>query len=129
MSQDRAKHHILPLSKFGLMQITRQRVRPEMHIETQETCPTCKGSGKIEPSILYEDTLLARLEQWMRDKKEKKVLLHVHPYVAAFLTSGFPSIRLKWSFRFKAWISVRPIQGFSYLEYRFGPLRKNKGTR
>lgn len=129
MSHDRAKHHILPLSKFGLMQITRQRVRPEMHIETQETCPTCKGSGKIEPSILFEDTLLARLEQWMRDKNEKKVLLHVHPYVATYLTSGFPSIRLKWSYRFKTWISVRPIQGFSYLEYRFGALKNQKKGR
>lgn len=124
MSHDRAKHHILPLSKFGLMQITRQRVRPEMHIETQESCPTCKGTGKIEPSILFEDTLLTRLEQWMRDKNEKKVLLHVHPYVAAYLTKGFPSIRLKWSMRFKAWIDVRPIQDFSYLEYRFGELKK-----
>lgn len=129
MSQDRAKHHILPLSKFGLMQITRQRVRPEMHIETQESCPTCKGTGKIEPSILFEEILLTRLEQWMRDKNPKKVLLHVHPYMAAYLKSGFPSLRIKWSMRFGAWISIRPIQGFSYLEYWFGPLRKNRVAR
>ena len=57
MSKDRAKHNILPLSKFGLMQITRQRVRPEMEIATSEVCPTCFGKGKIKSSFLFTDTL------------------------------------------------------------------------
>ena len=52
MEQDRAQHTVLPLSRFGLMQITRQRARPEVKIDTTEVCPTCQGSGKINASVL-----------------------------------------------------------------------------
>lgn len=98
MAKDRTKHHILPLSKFGIMQITRQRVRPEMHIETLETCPSCLGTGKVEPTILFTDTLFNSLKITVENYKLKYISLKVHPFVHAYLTKGFfTSLQSKWS--------------------------------
>ena len=80
MNSDRTKHNILPLSKFGLMQITRQRVRPELAIETNETCPTCFGTGKIAPAILLEEKLEDSIRKAVEGQKKRKLTLKVHPY-------------------------------------------------
>ncbi|MCX6307894.1 MAG: ribonuclease E/G, partial [Bacteroidia bacterium] len=88
MANDRAKHNILPLSKFGLMQITRQRVRPQTFIETNETCPTCFGKGEIQPSLLFTDKLEGKISILTEKLKVKKYTLRVHPYVAAFIQKG-----------------------------------------
>ena len=118
MELDRAKHHILSLSKFGLMQITRQRVRPEMHISITEKCPTCGGSGEIAPSILFIDDLENNLN-FVIPKTKSTIYLHVHPYIAAFITKGFFSKRIKWIFKYKRKIVIKPVHSFSYLEYKF----------
>ena len=95
MANDRAKHNILPLSKFGLMQITRQRVRPAMDVDTSEACPTCFGTGTIKPSILFTDSLEGKIDCLVNKHNVKKFALHVHPYVAAFIKSGrFPGFSL-----------------------------------
>ena len=88
MQKDRARHNILPLSKFGLMQITRQRVRPAMDVNTTEICPTCFGKGTIKSSILFTDTLESKIDYLVNKLKVKKFSLHVHPYVAAFINQG-----------------------------------------
>lgn len=119
MSEDRAKHNILPLSKFGLMQITRQRVRPEMEISTSEACPTCFGKGEIRPSILFADTLRSKISYLVNDLKVKKFTLHVHPYVAAFINQGFISLKMKWRWRYGRGVKILPNQGLTYLEYHF----------
>lgn len=89
MAQDRARHNILPLSKFGLMQITRQRVRPALDINTSEDCPTCYGKGTIRPSILFTDRLEDKISYLVHKLKVKKFSLHVHPFIAAFINKGF----------------------------------------
>jgi ribonuclease G len=119
MSHDRAKHNILPLSKFGLMQITRQRVRPEMEISTTETCPACFGKGEIRPSILFTDTLRMKISYLVKDLKVKKFTLHVHPYVAAFINKGFPSLKWQWKWRYGMGIKLIPNQNLAFLEYHF----------
>lgn len=119
MSTDRAKHNILPLTKFGLMQITRQRVRPEMEISTTEICPSCFGKGEIRPSILFTDTLRMKISNIVNDLKIKRFTLHVHPYVMAYITKGFPSLRLKWRWRYGRGIKIIPNQNLSMLEYKF----------
>jgi len=126
MSKDRTKHNILPLSKFGLMQITRQRVRPEMHIETLEKCPTCKGSGEIKPAILLDEEIENRLAFIVNDKDVKKLILKTHPFVAAYLTKGIFSKRYKWSKRYKCSLRVVPISSFSFLEYHFLDQNENR---
>lgn len=119
MANDRAKHNILPLSKFGLMQITRQRVRPEMEVDTTEVCPTCFGQGVMKPSILFTDTLRSKISYLVNTLKVKKFTLHVHPYVAAYINQGLISLKMKWKWRYGFGLTVIPNQSLSFLEYRF----------
>ena len=117
MKEDRAKHKILPPSKFGLIQITRQRVRPEMNIKTREINPN-GSSGEIEAPIVMVQKLEGKLDKILKNGN-KKVTLHAHPFVAAFLTKGFPSIRSKWFLEHKKWVKIMPRDAYTYLEYRF----------
>lgn len=107
MEKDRAKHTVLPMSKFGLIQITRQRVRPEMNIVTTEMCPSCNGTGKIMPSILIVDEIENNIDYLIRKIKASSISLYVHPFIEAFLKSGWPSHRMKWFFKYKKWIPVK----------------------
>ncbi len=116
MSDDRAKHKILPPSKFGLIQITRQRVRPEMNIKTREKDPN--GDGEIEAPISVVNRIQAELIKLFK-KDYKKITLHTHPFIAAFLTKGFPSVRSKWFIEHKKWVKIMPRDAYTYLEYRF----------
>lgn len=126
MTNDRAKHNILPLSKFGLMQITRQRVRPEMEILTTETCPTCFGKGEIRPSILFTDTLRTKISILVNDLKMKKFTLHVHPYVAAYIKKGLISLNMQWHWRYGWGFKIIPDQSLAYLEYHFYDKERNE---
>ncbi len=119
MAVDRTKHNILPLSKFCLMQITRQRVRPEENIETAENCPTCKGTGKIVPTILFADELDNKVKYILKDLNKKKLLLKLHPYISAYLTKGTKSIRNKWFLKYFKWVKIEENSSFSFLEYHF----------
>ncbi|MGL4364537.1 MAG: Rne/Rng family ribonuclease [Bacteroidales bacterium] len=120
MERDRAKHNILPLSKFGLMQLTRQRVRPEMHISTLESCPACNGTGKIGPSILFEDQLEVRLAYLTQEEKHKRLVLWLHPFIAAYLSKGlFTSKLKKWQRKYNCKLTLQSSQDFSYLDYVF----------
>ncbi len=119
MANDRTKHNILPLSKFCLMQITRQRVRPEEKVETAEVCPTCNGTGKIVPSVLFADDIDGKVRYALRELNKKKLQLKVHPYVAAYLTKGFKSKRNQWFFKYLKWVDIECNSAYSFLEYHF----------
>ena len=119
MKKDRAQHTILPLSKFGLMQITRQRVRPEVKINTAEVCPSCNGSGKINPSILLTDDLERDLKFILQSRPKSKIILTVHPYIEAFLKKGIPSLQMKWYMKFYKWIKIRSNNDYSMTAYKF----------
>ncbi|MDO5570727.1 MAG: Rne/Rng family ribonuclease [Bacteroidales bacterium] len=119
MSLDRAKHNILPLSKFGLMQITRQRVRPAMDVETTEECPVCFGKKTIQPSILFPDRLEDKIDYMVNKLKMNDFTLHVHPFVAAFIKKGILSQYLKWKFKYGFKFKLIPDQSLAMVEYRF----------
>ncbi|MBQ8056101.1 MAG: Rne/Rng family ribonuclease [Paludibacteraceae bacterium] len=120
MKADRAKHNILPLTKFGLMQITRQRVRPEMHMTTTETCPTCNGTGKAQPSILFVDQLEKKIAHVVNDLKVTDFTLYIHPYVYAYINQGFfSSIKRKWKRHYGRKITILPMQDLPFLSYKF----------
>ena len=119
MSQDRAKHNILPLSKFGLMQITRQRVRPAMDVDTSEDCPVCYAKGKMAPSILLPDKLESKIDYLVNKLNVKKFSLQVHPFVAAYLNQGPVPIKLRWKFKYGFGIKIIPNQSFAVAQYRF----------
>jgi len=118
MEDDRAKHKILPPSKFGLVQITRQRVRPVMDIKTVEKNPTNGHSKEVEAPIVLVDKLTAEVDRLI-SKNIKGITLTAHPFIAAFLTKGFPSIRFKWFLEHKKWIKIQPRDAYTYLEYHF----------
>ncbi|HNR42173.1 MAG TPA: Rne/Rng family ribonuclease [Bacteroidales bacterium] len=119
MANDRTKHNILPLSKFGLMQITRQRVRPEMNIVTDEKCPSCQGTGKSRPSILFVDEIERALSFIVERIKTRKIILNVHPFVAAYLRCGFFPIYRKWNLKYKILIKIQAATSYHALEYHF----------
>ena len=119
MKNDRAKHNILPPSKFGVVEITRQRVRPETDINTSETCPTCNGTGEVQATILFAEEIETNLNYLMLDRKEKHVTLQVHPYLEAYFKIGLFSRQMKWFFKYKKWIPVRGVTSQHLLQYSF----------
>lgn len=119
MRSDRSKYTILPLSKFGLMQITRQRVRPEMNVATHETCPTCGGTGTITASIAVSEVIAQHVEHLVMKQNEKDLTILVHPFLFAYFTKGFPSIRMKWFFNFKTWIKLREDSSLGLTDFKF----------
>ncbi len=119
MKNDRAQHTVLPLSRFGLMQITRQRVRPEVKIDTNEICPTCKGSGKISASILITDDIERDLTYIIQNRPKSKLRLHVHPFVYSYLKQGFPSRQMRWFQSFGRWVKLYENNDFHINQYKF----------
>jgi ribonuclease G len=120
MRADRAKHAVLPISKFGLMQITRQRMKQEMNINTSEFCPTCNGTGKISATLLLEDDIEKKL-LYLVTHQHKNLTLFVHPILHSHLTKGwwFNSIRSKWNKKFKTKIKVEPNTNYHLTEFHF----------
>ncbi len=119
MKRDRAKHSILPPSKFGLVQITRQRVRPEMNVQILEKCPACDGTGQIRPTILLTDDIENNLGYLVREQNEKHLTLTVHPYLYAYLTRGWFNFRWKWWRKYNQWVRIQPQNALHFLDYRF----------
>ena len=119
MSSDRTKHKILPPSRFGLIQITRQRVRPVLKIKTKEQNPN--QNDEVEAPIVLIDKIKAELSKinMNRRLKAESVYLHLHPFVAAYILEGYPSVRLKWYFKYKKWINIVPRHSYKYLEFKF----------
>lgn len=126
MSDDRAKHNILPLSKFGLMQMTRQRVRPVTHIDIEETCPTCFGTGHTKPSILFTDQLESKIDFLVNKLKVNDFVLHLHPYVDAFISKGIISLKLQWKMKFGKGCKIMASQKLGFLQYKFYDKKGNE---
>ncbi len=119
MKKDRAQHTILQLSKFGLMQITRQRVKPEIKINTAETCPTCDGSGKVNATILITDDIERDLNFVAQSRPKSKITLYVHPFIHAYLTKGFFPFQIKWLKKHHKWIRIKAKTDYPLTKYRF----------
>ncbi len=126
MNNDRAKHNILPLSKFGLLQITRQRVRPEMMVVTDEKCPVCRGEGKTAPALLLTDDIERTLVSIIEKVKTRRFILKTHPFVAAYLKEGILSRISKLNRKHGVTIKVLPMESFHYLQYQFFDRQDNE---
>ena len=119
MKDDKAKHNIQQPSRFGVVELTRQRVRPETDIKTTETCPHCLGKGEIQASILVVDEIEHMLQSIMDQGTLKSIYLNVHPFVEAFLRKGVKSIQRKWFLKYKKWVTIRPITDLGILQFHF----------
>merc|ERR1711916_136921 len=117
MKNDRSKYTVLQLTKFGLLQITRQRVRPELNIVTKETCPTCLGSGNISASITVSDQLEKELDYILKKQNEKSITILLHPYLFAYFTQGFMSLRFKWFLKYNRWVKLTKDSSLGLNEY------------
>ena len=119
MRVDRAKHAVLPISKFGLMQITRQRMKPEMNINTTEVCPSCDGTGKISSTIILEDEIEKNLS-YLIMQKHKGLTIEVHPIIYAYLTKGWLLSKVsKWRRKYKQRIKVNANSTYHLTEFKF----------
>ncbi len=119
MASDRARHTVLPLSKFGLMQITRQRIRPVTNIDILEQCPVCYGTGKIKPAILFEENLDNMIDFLLQKQVETQITIEVHPILYAYLTKGLISKQVKWFMKYKKWIRLKQNNDVHLLHYKF----------
>ncbi|MCK6617373.1 MAG: Rne/Rng family ribonuclease [Cyclobacteriaceae bacterium] len=119
MEKDKAKSTILPLSKFGLMQITRERVRPQVNIATKEVCPTCNGTGKIGASILVSDQIEKTLDYLLVKQNQRQLVLALHPYLYAYFTKGIFSQRVKWFIKYKRWVHLEVDSSMGITEFKF----------
>jgi len=119
MRNDKAKHTILPVNKFGIVQITRHRVRETTIIETSELCPTCKGSGKIKSALLLQEDIENIIEYLIDKQLEKGFYLAVHPFVRTYLTKGFFSKQWRWFRRFHRWIPIVENPTYSVVQFMF----------
>tara|TARA_B100000902_G_scaffold137256_1_gene135487 strand:+ start:24432 stop:25961 length:1530 start_codon:yes stop_codon:yes gene_type:complete len=117
MKGDKAKHHILPPTKFGLVQITRQRVRPEMNIDTREDCPMCIGNGKIDSSLLLIDTIENKIKNLIDKSDNGKIRISTHPFIASHINKGIFSKGFRWSLKFKRIIQIVPDERLHLLQY------------
>ena len=126
MKGDRAQHTVLPLSKFGLMQITRQRVKPAVKIDTAEVCPACVGSGKVNPTILLTDNIERDLEYIMNSRPKVSIHLQAHPFIIAYIKQGLPSLQQKWYFKYMKWIKAKSNPDLNMLEYKFYDKNKDE---
>lgn len=118
MANDRARHNILPLSKFGLMQITRQRVRPALDIVTQETCPSCFGKGHVQASLLFTDKLEEKIEYLTDSLKINKFTMYLHPFVEAYVKKGLISLYTKWRRKYGRGVKVVADESLAFLQYK-----------
>mgnify|MGYP002777700248 CR=1 FL=1 len=119
MKADRSKFTILPLTKFGLMQITRQRVRPELNIVTRETCPTCGGTGTIQASILITDLIENNLDYILTKQNERNVQILMHPYLHSYYTKGLWSKQMQWYWKYKSWVTLIPDSSLGINDFKF----------
>jgi ribonuclease G len=125
MKPDKAKHHILPPSKFGLVQITRQRVRPEMEIKTSEIIPTADGKKEVRATILLIDDIENELESILALNKGK-VSIFCHPFIRAYFKQE--NYHWKWFMKYKRWIGITSSNSLPLVEYSFLDSKGNKIT-
>jgi ribonuclease G len=118
LKNDRTQSSLLPISRFGLMEITRQRVKPEIHLSITETCPVCKGSGQVKPSILVIDDIDHSLNYIGSEMNVKSITIKVHPFVNKYLKSGFPSLRLQWILKYKIFIRIQASEAMHIIDYQ-----------
>ncbi|MBO6096964.1 MAG: Rne/Rng family ribonuclease, partial [Bacteroidales bacterium] len=117
MEADRAKHNVLPLTKFGLMQITRQRIRPVTEINTSEQCPVCHGTGKIHSSVVIDEEIERKIAFYVIEKGVRSITLKTSPILGAYLKRGlFNSFVSRWRKRYKVKLELQEVTDFTVLQ-------------
>ncbi|MEM7173982.1 MAG: Rne/Rng family ribonuclease [Bacteroidota bacterium] len=116
---DNARIKILPLTEFGLLQVTRERTRPNPHLATKELCPTCRGTKKIQNALVISQQIEEQIHFLIKAKKSKHITLLLHPYLHSYFTKGIFSKQFKWFLRYHQWIKIMPEQSMPLVNYKF----------
>jgi len=120
MKEDKAKHNVLAPSRFGVVEITRERVKPVTKVTTTEKCPSCRGKGVVEAPVLYTDELESAVRFLSEEGTHKSIRLVVHPMVEAYLTKGFfNNTRKRWAKKYKLKLAIEASTSSLFLEYHF----------
>lgn len=119
LKDDRSKTKMLPISKFGLVQITRQRVRSEVNLDTREVCSACNGHGKTKSSLSIVDDIEKHVAFLCTMQNEKGLTLYLHPYLHFYFTKGLPSAQWKWFFKYHKWVKLAEDSTLAITEYSF----------
>jgi len=126
LSRDRAKTVVYPLTQLSIMQITRQRINQNITEKISENCPMCNGRGRIQS----KSVLINSIERWLRNFrshcKEFRLILHVHPHVASYLTEGTISRLSKLMLKYFVKIKVQQSEHVSIDGFKFESVRRNK---
>lgn len=116
--KDPAKTNVIGMSDFGLVQITRQRIRPSVVNSVSKVCPTCGGSG----SVVTQNTIIADLDAWLSKFKHttdyRAVDIYINPYLKSHLEKGFMSIKRKWMLQYFVKITFVADETVSLNEYK-----------
>ncbi len=103
--KDRARVSVLPMTEYGLVQITRQRIRENILATMNEVCPFCNGSGLLTK----KSNLLHDIDEWLKRFKnssnEKKLILSVHPSLGEKLKEG--RIKTITKLQFKYFVKIK----------------------
>ncbi|HAV23058.1 MAG: ribonuclease G [Ignavibacteria bacterium RIFCSPLOWO2_02_FULL_55_14] len=126
MKRDRAKVTVLPMTEFGLVQITRQRIRQTVSMSFSEACPTCGGTGMVQS----KNTTINEIERWIRrfstERKGWRVELRVNPSIAEHLTHGTISRLTKIQIKFLVKVKLIADQNIASDDFKFFSARDNK---
>ncbi len=120
MKTDKAKHNVLAPSRFGVVEITRERVKPVTQVKTTEKCPSCHGKGVVEASVLFTDQLENQLRIISQELKHNQITMVVHPMVEAYVTKGWwNNTKKNWQKKFGLKIQLDGSSSNELLEVHY----------
>ncbi len=126
LRKDRAKMTVLPMTEFGLVQITRQRIRQSIQLSFSEACPTCGGTGLVQSKA----TTINQIERWIKrfksESKEFRLELRVNPTIAQYLSQGTFSRMTKIQFKFFVKVRMIPDAALTMEDFRFTSIKQKK---
>ncbi len=142
--KDRAVTKILPMSDFGLVQITRQRLRPSITTTIQSPAESIDRNGQPEekeaqpvesvpepkPKDLTPDDVITEIEDWIQkfraSGKKGPLTLGVHPFTAAFLTRNVPSLITRWTLKYRVRLRLETDGNIHPVEFKFQDSKTGK---
>jgi ribonuclease G len=120
MKDDKAKHNVLAPSRFGVVEITRERVKPVTQVQTTEKCPSCHGKGVVEASVLYTDQLENEVRVLGQEMGVKEFVMQVHPMVEAYLTKGWwNNLKKSWQKKYGVKIKLEASTSSELLQSKY----------
>lgn len=126
LRKDRAKVTVLPMTEFGLVQITRQRIRQSVHLSFSEACPTCGGTGLVQSKA----TTINQIERWIKrfksESREFRLELRLNPTIAEYLSQGTISRMTKIQFKFFVKVKMISDPALSLDDFKFYSVKQKK---